>query len=92
MFVNKYWDRLWILHISHGYLAFVGLSRSNWHNLSHPPTLPLHLLHLHLGQLCWCKGGGGYPWHLWDHKFMGNGKEVFDVGALGHFGVMPPST
>jgi hypothetical protein len=25
-----------------------------------------------------------------DHGFMGNGKEAFDVGALGHFNVMPP--
>jgi hypothetical protein len=35
--------------------------------------------------------GGGHPWHLWDHKFMGNGKEVFDVGVLGHYGVTPPT-
>jgi hypothetical protein len=33
---------------------------------------------------------GGHPWHLQDHKFMGNGKEVFDVGTLGHYGVTPP--
>jgi hypothetical protein len=29
VFVDKYWDRLWILLVSHGFLAFVGLSRSN---------------------------------------------------------------
>ncbi len=36
--------------------------------------------------------GGGHPWHLWDRWFMGNGKEVLDVGVLGHFGVTPSST
>jgi len=35
---------------------------------------------------------GGHPWHLWDHEFMGNGNEFFDVGALGHSSVMPPTT
>jgi hypothetical protein len=34
---------------------------------------------------------GGHPWDLWDHGFMDNGKEVFDVGALGHFSVTPPT-
>jgi hypothetical protein len=29
--------------------------------------------------------GGGHPWHLWDHGFMGNGKEVFDLGALQYY-------
>ncbi len=33
---------------------------------------------------------GGHPRHLWDHEFMGNEEEVFDVGALGHSSVMPP--
>jgi len=33
---------------------------------------------------------GGHPWHLQEHKFMGNGEEVFDVGTPGHYGVMPP--
>jgi hypothetical protein len=75
--INWYWDKLWILLVSHGPLAFVGLNKTNLHNLSHPPTLPLLLLHLHLGQLCWCEGGGGHPWHFCDHGFMGNGKEVF---------------
>jgi hypothetical protein len=42
---------------SYGSLAFVGLSKFDLHNLSCPPTLPLLLLHLHLGQLCWCKWG-----------------------------------
>jgi hypothetical protein len=55
--IDGYWDSLWILLISHGSLAFVGLNRSNLHSLSCPPTLPLLLLHLHLGQLCWCRGG-----------------------------------
>ncbi len=32
------------------------------------------------------QGGGCHPWHLWDQGFMGNGKEVFDVGALKHSG------
>jgi hypothetical protein len=76
VFVNRYWDRLSILPISHGSLAFVGLNMFDLHSLSHPPTLLLLLLHLHLGQLCWCQGGG-HPWHLWDHKFMRNGKEGF---------------
>jgi hypothetical protein len=47
--VDKYWDKLWILLVSHGSLAFIGLNRSNLHGLSCPPTLPLLLLHLHLG-------------------------------------------
>ncbi len=34
---------------------------------------------------------GGHLWHLWDDGFKGNGKEVFDVGTLGHSGVMPPT-
>jgi hypothetical protein len=66
----------WILLISHGSLTFVGLSKSDLHSLSHSPTFLLLLLHPHLGQLCWCKRGG-HPWHLWDHGFMGNGKEGF---------------
>jgi hypothetical protein len=57
VFVNKYWDMLWILLVPHGSLAFVGLNKSDLHSLSRPPTLLLLLLHLHLGQLCWCKGG-----------------------------------
>jgi len=36
--------------------------------------------------------GQGHPWHLWDNGFMGNGKEVFDVGASWHSDVTPPST
>jgi hypothetical protein len=44
------------LTYSHGFLAFVGLNKFDLHNLSHPSTLPLLLLHLHLGQLCWCRG------------------------------------
>jgi hypothetical protein len=55
--IDEYYDRLWILHVSHGSLPFVGLNRFNLHNLPRPPTLPLLLLHLHLGQLCLCKGG-----------------------------------
>jgi len=90
VFIDKYWDRLWILLVSHGFLAFVGLSRSDLHSPSYTPTLPLFLFHLHLGQLCWCEGGiilGIYGiTYLW-----GKGKEVFDVGALRHFGVMPRS-
>jgi hypothetical protein len=89
--IDGYSFMSWILPISHGSLTFVGLSKSNLHSLSHSPTFPLLLLHLHLGQLCWCKRGG-HPWHLWDHGFMGNGKEVFDVRVPRHFGVMPPST
>ncbi len=47
-------------------------------------TLTLLLLHLHLDQLCWWKGGD-HPWHLWDYGFIGNGKEIFNVEALGHY-------
>ncbi len=51
------WGTLWILFVSHGSLTFVGLSRSDLHSLSHPPTLLLLFLHLHPSRLCWCKGG-----------------------------------
>jgi hypothetical protein len=57
VFIDRYWDKLSILHVSYGSLAFVRLSKPDLHSLSHPPTLPLLLLHLHLGQLCWCKKG-----------------------------------
>jgi len=57
--VDEYRDKLWILPISHGSLAFVGLSKSNLHNFSCPPPLPLFLLEKYMGILCWCKGGGG---------------------------------
>jgi len=33
---------------------------------------------------------GGHPWHLWDHEFMGNGKEVFDVVTSRHSSVTQP--
>jgi hypothetical protein len=58
VFVDKYCDRLWILLVTHGSLTFVGLNRSNLHNLSHPLTFFLLLLDLHVGQFYWCKGGG----------------------------------
>jgi hypothetical protein len=28
---------------------------------------------------------GGHLWHLWDHRFMGNGREDFDVGGVKAF-------
>jgi hypothetical protein len=89
--VGKYCVRLWILLVSHGSLAFFGLSRFDLHSVSHPPTLLLFFLHLHLG-LVMLVQGGGHPFHLWDHIFVGNRKEVFDVGALGDSSVTPPST
>jgi hypothetical protein len=88
--IDGYWDRLWILLISHGYLTFVGLSRFDLHNLStHPPFLYFCCTYICVNYV---GARGGHPWHLWDHEFMGNEKEVFDVGAVGHSGVTPPST
>jgi hypothetical protein len=56
VYINRYWDRLSILFVSHGSLTFFWLKKFDLHNIFLPPTLPLFLLHLHLGQLCWCKG------------------------------------
>jgi hypothetical protein len=56
MLVDEYWDKLSFLPVPHGSLTFVGLNEFDLRGLSRPPTLPLLLLHLHLGQLCWCKG------------------------------------
>jgi hypothetical protein len=47
--IDEYWNKLWILHVSHGSLTYVVLNMSDLHSLSRPPTRPLLLLHLHLG-------------------------------------------
>ncbi len=57
--------------------------------LAHPPFLYFCCTYIWVFYVGAKGGGGGHPWHLWDHGFMGNGKEVFDVGALGHSSVTP---
>ncbi len=74
----------------HGSLTFVGLRKFDLHNLSCPPTF-LYFCYTYIW-VNYVGARGGHPWHLWDQGFMGNGKEVFDVRALGHFGVMSHST
>jgi len=59
---------------------------------SHKAFLPVTFIG---GHACGCYNSQFMPplkKHLWDQGFMGNGKEVFDVGVLRHFGVTPPFT
>jgi hypothetical protein len=53
----------------------------------HPPFLYFCCTHIWVNYVG--AKGRGHPWHLWDHRFMGNGKEVFDVGMPWHSSVTP---
>ncbi len=58
--INGFWDSLWTLTVSHGFLVWHWQKKNILLNHTHLFHPKLHMLHLQLGQLCWCKGLGCY--------------------------------
>jgi len=69
VFIDEYWDKLWILLVSHGFLAFVGLSRSDLQSFLH--TDPSSIFISPTSRSTMLVQKGDHPWHLWDHISMG---------------------
>jgi hypothetical protein len=60
--IGRFWGKLWISITSHQFLAWSWQNSYVLANHTHPFHPIFHLLQLLVGQLWWCKGGGGAGW------------------------------